>query len=245
MENQNRYTITLDDDPMIAKFIARATGINSLPFTNGETLLKRAHSYHPVAVFVDVHLDIDGCGIDFIPELRLSWPHVPIIVITSDTTDELIGSALASGADDFVRKPISVAELKGRLHARICEMFKRKNIETITISDIIFSTAQLSIQCKGRTAYLPKLEARLFEILLQNINLVVSRDELKRHLWNGIKVSENSLDKKISCIRKSLGEIGSCLNITALYGQGVIINAQVDSTFLKTKNKIGADKWKP
>ncbi|MCX6123302.1 MAG: hypothetical protein NTV34_00910 [Proteobacteria bacterium] len=74
MENESRYTITLDDDPTVCKFISRATGINSLPFTSGAALLKRCESYDPVAVFVDVHLDVSDCGLDVIPHLRSLWP---------------------------------------------------------------------------------------------------------------------------------------------------------------------------
>ena len=225
MENQNRYTITLDDDPTVCKFIARATGINSLPFTSGAALLKRSASYDPVAVFVDVHLGVADCGLDVIPHLRKCWRHVPIIVITSDPTDDLVGNALATGADDFVRKPINVSELKGRLHARIAEMFTRKNVDVLSVGDLTFCHSLGSLESQGKIAYLPKLELHLFATLLQNRNMLVSRDELKRRLWGRIKVSDNALDKKISRIRQALADVGSQVTIQSLYGQGIVVNA--------------------
>ena len=224
MENEVRYTITLDDDPTVCKFIARATGINSLPFTSGAALLKRCESYDPVALFVDVHLDVGDCGLDIIPHLRTLWLYTPIIVVTSDPKDELVGNALATGANDFVRKPINPAELTGRLHARIREMNARRGTDVLSIGDLKFSLSTSSIENGEKVTYLPRLEAGLLSALLQNRDMVLSKEELKRRLWGRTVVSDNTLDKKISGVRKALADVGSEMQIKSIYGQGIVIN---------------------
>ncbi|MBC7659096.1 MAG: response regulator transcription factor [Chitinophagaceae bacterium] len=240
MEKEKRYTITLDDDPSISKIIAQVTGIPSHPFTSGESLLKEAHSLDPVAAFVDVHLEMDGCGLDSIPRFRKIWPFTPIIVVTSDTKGDLIGQALAMGANDFIRKPINAHELTGRLHARILEMSTRRKHGVTEIGDIKFSPGQASVTKNGQVAYLPKLETQLLGMLLEQRDLIVPRDELKQRLWGRIAVSENTLDRKISDIRKALADVGSSCMIQSHYKKGIslrFIEGDVRSSSQKSDGK--------
>lgn len=229
----DRYTITLDDDSAIARIISQVTGIPSHSFTDGDSLLKKASSLSPVAVFVDVHLDADHCGLDLIPELRKIWPFIPIIVATGDPKDDLIGQALAIGANDFIRKPINPAELTGRLHARMLEMSNRKKIDVMVIGDIEFSPSLSSVSKNGKVAYLPKLETQLLTILIEQRELIASREELKQRLWGRIAVSENTLDRKISDIRKALNEIGSLCVVQSHYRKGISLS------FIADNKKIG------
>ncbi len=229
MENLKRYTITLDDDPMICKIIAQATGINSLPFTSGASLLKRADSYDPVAVFVDINLGVKDCGLDMVPPLREIWQYCPIIVATGEKNSEFVGQALAAGANDFIQKPINFAELNGRLHARIAEMNRRKNSDEISLGDVLISRSKSFVRKNERTAYFAKLELQLLLVLLENRGLVLTKDELKRRLWGRILVSENALDKKLSCVRSLLQEVGSNICIRSIYGKGVALNLTDDA----------------
>ncbi len=221
MEKEARYTITLDDDTMVSRIISQLTGIPSHAFASTEALLKKMPSLDPVAVLVGVHLDGDANGLEVIPELRKQWPFVPILVVTGDPKDDLIGQALAIGANDFIRKPVVPGELTGRLSARILEMAARKKIDVLTIGDIEFSPAQASITKNGKVAYLPKLETQLLTILIEQRELIASREELKQRLWGRIAVSENTLDRKISDIRKALNEVGSKCVLQSHYRKGI------------------------
>ncbi len=221
MEIPKRYTITLDDDASISKIIAQVTGIPSLPFATAEALLNKANSFDPVAAFIDVHLDTEESGLKHIPELRKIWPFSPVIVVTSDLKDNLIGEALALGANDFIRKPINPVELTGRLHARILEMGARRKHDVIEIGDISFSPGQALISKGNQLSYLPKLETQLLALLIEQRDLVVSRDELKQRLWGRIAVAENTLDRKISDIRKAFADIGSICVIQSVYRKGI------------------------
>ena len=223
MENPKRYSITLDDDPTVAKIIGQATGISSLPFTSSAALIGRASSYEPVAVFIDVHLDVDDCGLDAIPTLRCIWPSTPIIVVTSDPLDTLVGSALARGANDFIRKPINIPELQGRLHARIAEMVARRESDEIVIGSFRLSKSRATADYRGKTANLTRFEAQLLMLLLENRNMTVERPEIKSRLWGKIKVSENTLDKKLSQLRKSLADVNAPFLVETVYGKGAII----------------------
>src|SRR5690348_13248237 len=73
----NDYTITLDDDPMVAKMIQKALGLKTISFSSAETLTESIDRYQPVAAFVDIHLDADSNGLSIIPALREKWPFCP------------------------------------------------------------------------------------------------------------------------------------------------------------------------
>lgn len=226
-QNENRYTLTLDDDPIFYKIVSKFTGIPSLPFRCPVNFMNRANSYNPVAAFVDVFLDSDKSGLDTIPTIRERWPFVPIIVVTSQTGDGLIGKALALGANDFLRKPLDPEETLARLRARITEMSERRQLEEIAVGDVVFNKAMNTLQTGAKTAHLPDLEAKLFAKLVAACELEVPKDELRSHLWGATKVTRNSLDRKLSTIRKSLKSIESNLEVVSIYGKGVILRASM------------------
>jgi DNA-binding response OmpR family regulator len=146
--------------------------------------------------------------------------------MTSDADDNLIGNALALGADDFLRKPIVAAELTGRLHARIREMGARRVNDVLKVGDLTYSLSKYSIEVGQKITHLPKLEAELFNVLVQNRDMILTKDELKRRLWGRVVVSDNTLDKKLSVIRKALADIGSRMQVKSIYGQGVSVSYQ-------------------
>ncbi|RZA13720.1 MAG: response regulator transcription factor [Proteobacteria bacterium] len=226
METPKRYTVTLDDDPMMSPIIARTTGIPSLPFATGDALLKRAASLDPVAAFIDVHLGVNLSGLDVIPHLRSIWKYTPIIIITGDDDPMVVGDALAAGANDFIRKPIQAPELSGRLQARLAELNQLRFQTEIVVGDLIFSKADGVVQWHDKRVYLPKLEAKLFLILLENREMIVSKESIKRRVWGELTIASNTLDKRISKLRSFLHELDSHLKIEADYGKGVCLKIE-------------------
>ena len=208
-EPKEAYTITLDDDPVMARIIEQATGLESISFMSTSKLLAKASSLEPQAVFVDVHLGVDDSGLDVLPKLREFWPNVVLLVITGDPNDALVGESLAAGANDFVRKPINAEEVRGRLRARIAEMAARRRIDELRFGTLVYSRSKGSIENAGMREYLPRLQAKLFEILWENRGAVVARSEIKVRMWGRVKVADNTLDKKVSNLRHLLGRINS------------------------------------
>ena len=233
MADKSKYTITLDDDPLIHKIISKITRLRSLPFTCPYKLLKKAPSYHPIGFFCDIHLSEDINALEILPQIRDIWKYVPIIVITTDPEKHLIGKSLAIGANDFICKPLHSVEVKGRLQARINEMISRQFIDEIRFGDVIFNRIHKSIQCDHKTTYIGELEAILFRSLTESGGTDVGKDVLMSKMWGKLVVSKNALDKKISSLRGSLKEVGSNLKICVHYGKGVSIltkNMEIEKT---------------
>jgi DNA-binding response OmpR family regulator len=217
---QKEYTITLDDDPMVPRMIQKALGIKSIPFVSPEQLLATAEKYHPVAAFIDIHLGVDTTGLGVIPALRQRWPFCPILVVTSDPTDEAVTEALASGADDFLRKPIRPKELNARLQTRLIDQAQKEARNVIVFADVSLDQAYRTLRGPSGERYLSPTETNLFLALVQARGTTVPRSTLKTRCWDQIAVSNNALDRKIYELRRALAEVGSRLNIGTAYGVG-------------------------
>ena len=141
-------------------------------------------------------LDINIPGINgemLLREIRKT-SDVPIIMVTSRTgeTDEVL--SMSYGADDYITKPYNPTILLLRIAAILKRADSGKNIANYR---------------NGQELVLTKNEMIIFQMLLNNRNRIVSRDELMTDLWdNNEFVNDNALTVNISRLRGKLTEIG-------------------------------------
>ena len=219
MTNSQRYTVVLDDDPIVARFIQKALNLRAMAFSSAQTLLASAKSLQPVAAFIDIHLESES-GLRILPELRSTWAFAPLIVITSDGADAALTEALSSGADDFIRKPIRPSELASRLHTRLVDQAQKEAKHLIQIEDVAVDREHQSLRGPKGNRYLSSTEMNLFLSLLQAQGSVVSRSTLKLRCWGQIAVSDNALDRKIYELRRALKDVGAQIEVGTSYGTG-------------------------
>jgi DNA-binding response OmpR family regulator len=208
------YSIYLDDQ-RIREQIAEALGPTSL-----------TDQHKPTALFV-------GVDADTIAKLREAWPYVPILVIAADADDQLIGDALAAGANDFITKPVSREELLARLIARMKETAVLAARESLRIGPLRYQKAQRTLQLGDQTRHLTPGEAQLLECLAQSGGMTVARGELKRRIWGELKVSENALDKKVHDLRSALRSLTDRVSLSSVYGKGFHLTVREDDQGLE------------
>ena len=132
---------------------------------------------------------------------------VPIIMVTSRTgeTDEVL--SMSYGADDYITKPYNPTILLLRIAAILKRADSGKNIANYKDAQVNFSKGTISRN--GQELVLTKNEMIIFQMLLNNRNRIVSRDELMTDLWdNNEFVNDNTLTVNISRLRGKLTEIG-------------------------------------
>ncbi len=217
-----RYTVTLDDDPVVACLIEETLGLKNFSFSSTEPLLECAEHLNPVGAFVDIHLKGE-CGLDIVPKLRAAWPMTAIIVISGDESDDSILQALASGADDFVRKPISSAEMNARLRARIENLNDRNKLNLLRFGDLQVDLKHKTIAGPKAQLSLSSREVELLAHMIQAQGTIVSKEVLKRHLWGSLSVSDNALDRKIFEVRRALREVSDTAELHSVYGVGMVL----------------------
>jgi len=132
---------------------------------------------------------------------------LPIIMLTArgDETDRLRG--LDSGADDYVTKPFSPAEVIARLRAVLRRALPSTAVETLEYEDITLDLARHRVERAGRNIHLGPKEFRLLRHLMEHPGRVYSREQLLDAVWGrDIFVEARTVDVHIRRLRKALNE---------------------------------------
>lgn len=216
-----RYTLTLDDDPTMHRLIEKTTGLKSVPFADPVSLLGDSEKYSPMAVFIDIHLGLEGSGIDIIPKLRERWPFAALMVITSDSSDAALSEAFAAGADDFIRKPLHANELTARLQSRLGDLAAKEAKTILRIGDLTLHLARRSLKGRKGQTFLSPTAGLILQLLIEAQGTKVSRPSLKRKIWGEVVVTDNALDRKIHEVRKALQSVSEQVSIRTIYGHGL------------------------
>lgn len=131
--------------------------------------------------------------------------NVPVIMLTSKTSevDEVL--SISYGADDYITKPYNPTILL----LRIQNIFKRMDREYLTYDDIKVNYEKGTLTKDNKILELTKNEMIIFVYLLKKREKIVSRDELMTELWdNDEYINDNALTVNISRLRSKLEAFG-------------------------------------
>ena len=131
--------------------------------------------------------------------------NTPVLMLTARDTlqDKLTG--FDSGADDYVVKPFSMAELDVRLQALVRR--SRHNVlasTTLQVDDLSFNTATYRAARGGRTLALTKTGFIILKCLMQNAPHVVTREDLEFQIWGDNPPDSDALRTHIHALRQTL-----------------------------------------
>ena len=136
---------------------------------------------------------------------RESGITVPILVLTARAETETKVEVLLSGADDYLVKPFSFAELAARIRA-ILRRPTESLPETLEVGDIELNSAQRRVTRDGKEIPLTLKEFGLLEYFMRRPNQVVNREDLLSHLWDFNYIGfSNVVDVHVKNLRRKLG----------------------------------------
>jgi DNA-binding response OmpR family regulator len=209
--------LLIEDSPEILKGVSLTFGLRwpdaaVLTAMEGRPGVELVEKESPDIVILDLNLP-DITGFEVLESIR-KFSEVPIIILTvrDSEVDELRG--LEMGADDYIVKPFSPANLLTRVQAvlrRTNGLFKQENLEPVTIENVTVNIATREVFVDDRRVPITPNEGKILYSLARNRGKLVTRDSLKQTLWgNESKYYDNTVLKRyVYQLRKKLGDDAS------------------------------------
>jgi two-component system response regulator RegX3 len=202
--------LLVEDEASIAEPFARALqreGLRPVVAPTAAAARELVVSRRPDIVLLDLSLP-DGDGRELCREWRRD-SQVPIIMLTArgTETDRVVGLEL--GADDYVVKPFSAAEVAARIRAvlRRAPPDRATQLEHATIGELTIDPATRSVTLAGEELGLTRKEFDLLARLAREPGTVVSREDLMADVWDENWFgSTKTLDVHIGFLRRKLGD---------------------------------------
>jgi DNA-binding response OmpR family regulator len=202
--------LLVEDEASIAEPFARALereGYSTVVASTAAAARDLFTQRRPNIVLLDLTLP-DGDGRELCREWRRE-SQVPIIMLTArgTETDRVVGLEL--GADDYVVKPFSVAEVAARIRAvlRRAAPDRSAQHERVTIGELAIDPATRSATINGTELGLTRKEFDLLARLAREPGMVVSREDLMADVWDENWFgSTKTLDVHVGFLRRKLGD---------------------------------------
>jgi len=198
--------LLIEDNENIAKGLEYSFNQNKINLlladnlSNGELIL---NNNKIDLVILDIMLP-DGNGLEYYKD-KLKKLHIPIIILTAIDDEDEIVKCLNLGVDEYITKPFRVKELIARA-LRITT--KKQNKDKIIIDNYVYDKNKCELSYKGKKIEFTNLETRILNLLFNNINKVVSRDNLLEHIWEwtGNDVDDHTVTVYLKRIREKLND---------------------------------------
>jgi two-component system alkaline phosphatase synthesis response regulator PhoP len=178
--------LIVEDEPDMARglqFNLEARGFEVATAGDGERGLREAATFKPDLVILDVMLPTRD-GYDVCRTLRKSQPSLPIVMLTAKGQEDDVVLGLKLGADDYVKKPFSVAELV----ARIETVLRRTQAgggrpDRIAFGDVAVDFIKYEATRAGRPLDLTAKEFEMLRYFAAHRGQLVTRDALLDAVW--------------------------------------------------------------
>ena len=198
--------LVVEDDARIADVIVKnleAAGYECRLSADGGSALADLAQLRPALVMLDLGLPgIDG--LEVTRRIRRD-SDVPILMVTarSGESDKLLG--LEIGADDYITKPFSVAELVARVRALLRRSSGALTERVLELGDLRVDPGRRTVERGGESIALTTLEFDLLYFLVSRPGRVFSREALMEHVWGSDRVvDDRSIDSLVSRLRRKL-----------------------------------------
>ena len=221
-----RILVVDDETGLVRQLQAMLTAERYLVDTaaDGEAALDMLADNPADLVILDIMLPkLDGLAV--LRHMRESGMATPVLMLSARGTTEDRITGLDLGADDYLPKPFSPAELMARVRALLRRGGDQKD-SLLSAGDIELDTKSREVRKAGQPVNLTAREFAILEFLLYNKNRAVSRFNLAEHVWGDAFdpfSMSNFMDVHIKNLRKKIDTPNTQSLIRTIRGVGYII----------------------
>jgi DNA-binding response OmpR family regulator len=162
-------------------------------------------------------------GLEVCKKIREKGDSTPILLLTALTQVSSKVEALNAGADDFLTKPFSFAEL----YARVNAIRRRYNLEHDTIEHDVITLHLMERTVEAKNGKLVELTDKEFDLLkhfIINKGVIISKERLCQNVWGLNFVPQTNIcEVTVKNLRKKIEEVTGKKYIKTIYGEGYIL----------------------
>jgi len=210
--------LVVEDDVATSRFLAdnlRADGFDVATAGAAGEGIRAIEVRAPSLVLLDLALE-DGSGLLLLDRVRSADglssridPALPVVVLTGRTGEADRVRGFARGADDYVLKPFSYAELLARVRAVLRRASVRSQRGALRVGDLTLDPVTRAVRLGGEPIDLSAKEFALLHQLAEDPERVYTKRELLRDVWGFVAMGNTrTLDAHACRLRKKLGAEG-------------------------------------
>ena len=217
----------VEDDPSVREQLSAllsSAGHSVERATRFDHLVEDIVAASPDAVVLD--LGLPGTDGQYVARALRQESDVPIMVLTSRTSelDELM--SLSMGADDFVAKSANPQLILAHLEA-LLRRRQPSQASLVRAGALSLDTVRAEASCEGKTVELSRNELRILECLMRQPGAIVSREDLMESLWaTDAFVDDNTLTVNVTRLRQALAKVGLPHAIVTHRGMGYSLRVE-------------------
>jgi two-component system response regulator MprA len=227
--NAEFLVVVAEDDPSVLKAVERVLDLEGYKVktaNDGNAALELITSSKPHAVVMDVMMPFAD-GLTVTRELRHRGNRTPVLLLTArhEVGDRVAG--LDAGADDYLVKPFAVDELLARVRALLRRYESPTSAAVLSIGDLTMDVNKREVKRGSKVQDLTKTEFDLLHILLEQRDIVLTREYLYEHIWGfNFETNSKSLDVYIGYLRRKLEDSGEERLLHTVRGVGYVMRQQ-------------------
>ena len=191
-----RKVLVMEDEPNIRSFVVinlNRAGYETFEAGTGEEALEQIRKNPDIKVaLLDIMLPGDMDGFEVCRRIRAGNAQIGIIMLTARTQEMDKVTGLMTGADDYVTKPFSPAELTARVDA----LYRRsgggaaQNMDELRQPPFLLNTRNRTLEKNGERVKLTQVEYSIVKLFMDNPGKALSREEILESVWGKDYIGE-------------------------------------------------------
>ncbi|MFA7362067.1 MAG: response regulator [Candidatus Kapaibacterium sp.] len=198
--------LVIDDEIQIRRLLKISlenSGFKVFEAENAKSGLQEIVNARPSLILLDLGLP-DEDGLSLLKKIR-DFSEVPVIILSVRNSENVIISALDSGADDYITKPFNTGELLARIRTSMRHSLPEQKIENFTNGNVSINFSTRTVKKKNSIVKLTSTEFSLLSLFIRNSEKVLTHNYILKEIW-GKQYSDDTqyLRVYVAQLRKKL-----------------------------------------
>lgn len=222
---QTKRLLVIEDDLNLTLALYRALSHTYKVDTakSAASGIKKAENLTLDLIILDLNLP-DKSGLSVARHIRELGINTPIIVLSGQADLVTKVELLDSGANDYITKPFSLAELKARIRVHLRQV-PYPSRSALVSGDLVLDPKTRQVIKRGKSIDLRKKEYSILECLFINAGTAISRTYLQRYAWGDkADIKTNSIDVHINSLRSRIDQDNDQSLIKTVHGLGYVLD---------------------